>query len=103
MVFMLLTEAHWNSVVALSQSTYCVISDEFEVKRELDTNIAIRAAVEVEADQAVFVLVGEDSLRDLVVVRHGVVVVVVELVGRVQIGGRIWTEVGGLLENTRFQ
>lgn len=35
------------------------------------TNVAIRAAVQEEADQAVFVLVVEDSLGDLVVVRHG--------------------------------
>lgn len=81
---MLLTDAHWNSVVALSQSTYCEISIGFEVKGGNDTNIAIQAAVEVEADQAVFVLVGEDGLRDLVVVRHGVVV---ELVGCVELVG----------------
>jgi hypothetical protein len=80
MVFMLLTEAHWNSVIALSQSTYCVISIKLEVKGEIDTNIAIRAAVEVEAGQAVFVLVGEDSLRDLVVVGHGVEVELVDCV-----------------------
>lgn len=62
------------------------------------TNVAIRAAVEEEAEQAISVLVGEDSLCDLVVVRYVEVVVVVELVVGVQIGGRVWTEVGGSVQ-----